>query len=256
MSKIIKAAQLQVLVPVSSDQVFRGGSSETSASSEIALQSEGTILQAASLIDDAKQKAAEIIEQARQEADQIIRKAEAKKTQIEKELDQVFENAQQNGFAAGYQEGLEAGYQEVKNQTAEFLASLDSIISAAVQKRSAALSRLEEDFLKLSLYIAEKLIKREIESDPAWLVPTIRSGLEQLANHDYVTIRVSPETYQTLHNASAYADVFSGRIRWESDSALGVNDCIIETEFGAIDASLDSRFAKLGAALREQIYVE
>ena len=256
MSKIIKAAQLQILVPDKSDQIFLPEAVISADSSEMTQQSEGTILQAANLLDDAKKKAADIIEMAEQQAEEIIAKAEAEKAKLENELDQLIQQAQQDGYAAGYQEGLDDAYQDVNKKTEQFLAELEVIIEAAVKERSAALNRLEEDFLKLGVLVAEKLIKREIESDPAWLVPTLRAGLEQLTNHEYVTIRVNPDTYEILAESTSFADIFSGKISWESDPALARQDCIIETEFGAVDASLDTRFAKLSAALKEQIYAE
>ncbi|MGB3984735.1 MAG: FliH/SctL family protein, partial [Limnochordia bacterium] len=73
---------------------------------------------------------------------------------------------------------------------------------------------------------------------------------------EQVIIRVSPKNYQALKDASSFADVFNGRILWESDPALRDGDCVLETEYGAIDAGFEQRFAKLSTALQEQIYVE
>ena len=100
-------------------------------------------------------------------------------------------------------------------KAAEFVASLTEIVESAAKQRSAALGRLEEDFLKLSLHIAEKIIKREVESVPRVLLPSIKAGLERLGSCEQVIIRVSPKNYQALKDASSFADVFNGRILWE-----------------------------------------
>lgn len=256
MSKIIKAAQLQILVPSSQDLIFRPEAEAEQTTVNGSEQVEGTILQATQLIEEANERAAEIIEAAQRQAAEIIHQAEADKVKIEQELDAVIAQARQEGYAAGYQDGLESGYQEVRVKAAEFVESLTEIVESAAKQRSAALGRLEEDFLKLSLHIAEKIIKREVESVPHVLLPSIKAGLERLGSCEQVIIRVSPKNYQALKDASSFADVFNGRILWESDPALRDGDCVLETEYGAIDAGFEQRFAKLSTALQEQIYVE
>lgn len=156
MSKIIKAAQLQILVPSSQDLIFRPEAEAEQTTVNGSEQVEGTILQATQLIEEANERAAEIIEAAQRQAAEIIHQAEADKVKIEQELDAVIAQARQEGYAAGYQDGLESGYQEVRVKAAEFVASLTEIVESAAKQRSAALGRLEEDFLKLSLHIAEK----------------------------------------------------------------------------------------------------
>lgn len=256
MSKIIKAAQLQVLVPSSQDQIFRPEAEIDDSAVRETEQMGGTIFQATQLIEEANEQAAAIIDAAQRQAAETIRKAEEEKAKIERELEAVISKAQQDGFAAGYQDGLENGYQEIQQKAAEFVSSLAEIADSATKQRSAALNKLEEDFLKLSLYIAEKIIKREIESDPAILLPSIKAGLDLLCGCEQVTIRVSPQTYEVLKDAASLADVFNGRIRWESDSALRNGDCLLETEYGAIDAGFEQRFARLSTVLQEQIYAE
>jgi len=254
LSKIIKAAQLQILVPRTQEQVFRADAETEHTAVNDPEQIEGTIFQATQLIEEANAKAAAIIAEAQQQAADIILRAEKEKAQIEQEIEAVISRAREDGYTDGYKDGRECGYQEVQQKAAEFVAALSAIAESAVKQRSTALGRLEEDFLKLSRYLAEKIIKREIESDPCILLPSIKSGLEQLANCEQVTIRINPQTYQVLKDAVSLADVFGGRIRWESDPALRSGDCLIETEYGAIDAGFEQRFAKLITVLQEQIY--
>jgi flagellar assembly protein FliH len=256
LSKIIKAAQLQILVPSSQDQIFRPEAEIDNVKVKESQKADCTIFQATQLIDDANAKAAAIIEAAQAKANEIVSKAEAEKARIESELDAVISKAQQDGFAEGYHKGRETGYQEIQQKAAQFLDSMAAIAESAAEQRSAALAKLEEDYLKLSLYIAEKIIKKEIASDPTLLLPSIKAGLERLSGCEQVIIRVSPQTCQVLKDAASLADVFNGKIRWESDPALRDGDCLLETEYGAIDAGFEQRFAKLSTELQEQIYAK
>ena len=89
MSKIIKAAQLQILVPSSQDLIFRPEAEAEQTTVNGSEQVEGTILQATQLIEEANERAAEIIEAAQRQAAEIIHQAEADKVKIEQELDAV-----------------------------------------------------------------------------------------------------------------------------------------------------------------------
>ncbi len=253
MSKIIKAAQLKVLVTSSEDTIYR---SEASGETKKSLKSEGTILEASKIIDEAKLEAGNIVAEAEAKAREIIKEANLARSKIEQELDQVVKNAHQEGFSQGYEQGVESGKADVSAKFEEMMETFQGIIDSALVKRARALSLLEDDFLKLSLYIAEKIIRREISLDPAWLLPTISDGLDRLAEHDSISIRVNPQVYSVLIENNDFAEVLNGRIKWESDPVLGVNDCLIETEFGAIDASLDTRLARLKTVLEEQLYVK
>jgi len=261
LSKIIKAAQLQVLVTSPKTTIFRSEqTSELQPKDQVimnsSIKSEETILKATQLIEEANAKAADIIRQAQEQAMELVQSAQQKKAEIEEMIDHMIQLARDEGYQAGYQDGLNQGTEEVRNRCQQLLTTLEAVVDAAVAARSSALNRLEEDFLKLGIYIAEKLIKREINQDPAWLLPTIRAALEQLATHDWVTIRVNPSNYHILSEMGNFTDIYTGKLHWESDPSLGPHDCLIENEFGAIDASLEHRFAKLKNALEEQIYVE
>jgi len=63
LSRIIKAAQLQILVPDSNNRVFRSEDPSNLSSQSLSQSSklEGTILQASTLMENAKNEAASII---------------------------------------------------------------------------------------------------------------------------------------------------------------------------------------------------
>lgn len=257
LSKIIKAARLKVLV--TNDNVLESGS--LSESNPDSLQKyEGTILEASNLVDSAKDEAAEIIQKAKAEAEVIIRQSEEKKLTVDNEIEalkkQAEQQAHEHGHEQGYKDGIAQAQEEIQAKAKDLICTLNSIINEAAEKRSTAIEKQEEDLLKLSLYIAEKIVRREIQTDPSWLLPVIKSALNSISNVDTVTIRVSPKDYQSLCEAESFVDVFDGIITWENDQSLEDSTCIIETEYGSIDASLETRLAKISSKLMEQIYVE
>ncbi len=259
MSRIIKAAQLQVLLP-SSDNNVHVVEGSTDPEAEHFLQNskkiDGTILEAAKLIENAKTEAATILKDAQQQAEDINTLAKQMRMEVEAEVESLREEARTKGKTLGYQEGREKACREVEDETKGLINALEAIIVEANEKRIEILRQSEEDFLKLSLHIAEKIIKREISTDRNWLQPTIEWTLNQLAKTENITIRLNEEEYDNLKNFKSQVQAGTkSKINWESDPLLNAGDCIIETESGAIDASIEQRLKAIQEVLEENLYI-
>ena len=128
------------------------------------------------------------------------------------------------------------------------------MIREATRDRAAALRQLEPDFLKLAVLVAEKIIRREISEDPRWLQPIIADALDRLGAAEEVVVRIHPKDLQPLRDAQQSWSDFRGSIHWETDDSLKRGTLICETEFGAIDASLEQRLGTLATSLLEVVY--
>lgn len=216
-------------------------------------KTDNLLLQATKKISEANKEAASIIEAAKKEAENLL--AEARQT-IAKEAEEAINRAMEQGYQAGYEEGFAVAKEEVQQKVKAALAKLDEIIEEAAKTRSRSLALLEDDFLKLSLVLAEKIIKSEISMNKDWLQPIIADVLHKLADVEEITIRLNADDFQQLSDLESLASISSAKIKWEPDKALLPGSCLISSEFGLIDASLDKRFLKLATSLQEVIFYE
>lgn len=256
MSKIIKAAQLQVLVTTTEDIVYKSDQEPTSNSLK------GTILEATKLIEDAnreknelinaaKSEAELIIEQGKLQAERLIEEAEAG---ITAEIEAAQKKAYAEGWELGHQEGYTAAQSQVISKTDDFFKTIELIVDQANLDRSNAIAKQEEDILKLALKVAEKIIKKEISTDQKWLVPIINQSISKLGIVEQITINLHPQDLAILDNEDIVTELVSDKIKLEADPTLGLGSCIISTESGAIDASLDTRLDQIRASLEEHVY--
>jgi len=251
LSKIIKAAELKVLVPDDSTEIIRpvidletGGAGETLQ----AAAHEGTILEASGLIAQAKAKAADIIRMAEEEA-------EALRTRLRQEAEELSRQAESQGYEDGFKAGLAEGKQSADEEAARLLGLLRQLVDQAAADRARALAKLEEDFLKLSLILAEKIVRKAINDDPAWLKPLIEEVCQKLGTVTECVVRLSPEDYRFLKTEELrLAAGGLDRVSFRPDPSLGPGGCIIETDGGTVDASLEKRLGKLAQHLMEVMY--
>lgn len=214
---------------------------------------DGIILQAARLIEQAQKEAESIIREAEIKSEGMIKQAQAT---IEEEAKTIHAKAEEDGWQAGYSQGLLEAKEEIGKQASKGLKTLENIVKEATEARDRSLRLLEEDFLKLSLILAEKIVKEQISLKPNWLEPVVQEALDRLSTVEQITIRLNKSDYESLVNLKSIVNEFNGTIQWDPDDSLSLGSCYISTEFGTIDASLDTRFAKLAGELQDVVYGE
>jgi len=244
LSNIIKAAQLRVLVPNEDDVVVYSADNGTSASKKMSLN--GTILEASNLIEQAHHEAEKILHNAREEAASIL-------AQVNEESETIRLQSKEQGWDEGYSEGAKVAKEEVADTAASLLRILQETIENASTVRTKAISQLEQDFLKLSLLVAEKIMRKQIKEDPLWVQPLIAEALERLGSAENVIVKLNPEDYAALQNAQEKLNI-KATIAWDMDDSLTPGSCIIDTEYGAIDASFERRLGRIARHLQEVIY--
>jgi type III secretion protein L len=177
--------------------------------------------------------------EANDEARQIIEKAETYaselRQQVEFEADELRENA--------YQEGKEKA-----------LVEMSTLLIDSQEIRDKTLLETEQDILRLSIKLAEKIIGREIEKDKSTVVDIVSNALRNAKRQDKLTIRVSQKDYSTVQekftelsqsSRTSYVDIVP-------DPRVTLGGCIIESEVGTIDARLETQLRALEKALLGQ----
>lgn len=147
----------------------------------------------------------------------------------------------------GYQEGLEqakADIQEVKNAITSFLGA-----------KQAVFDYIAPDILEISVDIAQKIIKKELQQDPNVILDNILALLKGLSKEETkITLRVNPaqvsllksETPNLLNEAGLDA-----KILIVPDETIMEGGCVVTTNNGVIDATIETQLAVISEALRE-----
>lgn len=174
--------------------------------------------------------------EAREEAERII--AEAKETALNMRLKAEHEIKSLRETA--YQDGYESA-----------LTEFNELLLEARERRDMAVSQVEKDLLSLSVKLAEKIVGREIKRDSKVLVEMIANALRNVRHQEHLTIRVNPADIPTVNEHREKLDQ-SGRARFldiVSDARVSRFGCIIESEFGTVDAQLETQLRVLERAL-------
>lgn len=155
------------------------------------------------------------------------------------------ETIKKSAFEEGYRKGLEAANSDMQN----FRDNIASFMKAPKD----VFEYIAPDILEISVDIAKKIIKKEVESDPQVLINTIVEVLKTVSKSEpKVNIRVRPQAVQyikdTLPNIT-YQYGIDAKINIVADPAIEEGGCIFQTNNGIVDASIDTQLEIIKKAL-------
>ena len=156
------------------------------------------------------------------------------------------ENIKKSAFEEGYRIGLEKATEDLEN----FRKELTNFMNA----KKDVFEYIAPDILEISVDIAKKIIKKEVETDPQVLINTIVDVLRTISkNEAKINIRVHPQSVQfikdTIPNIT-YEYGIDSKINITSDPSIAEGGCVFQTSNGIVDASIDTQMEIIKKALQ------
>ena len=159
------------------------------------------------------------------------------------------------GQKAGYQAGFDQAFSEASNQQAEMLRSFAAELQKVRDRLEESIAQwfeaAESDVEALAVEIAEKLIHAQISLDRSFIIESTKAALKPLTEANRARIRVNPFDSVILNNAREELLAATASLRGveivDDDSILG--GCIVETDRGAVDATVETRLKLLEGGL-------
>jgi len=152
------------------------------------------------------------------------------------ELEEIERQAREEGYAAGLAEGRAAAKKELD----ERLARLDAICTAAARPLSGMDDAVERELALLATVIAQRVVTRELQLDPALIERMVREAAAALpAATRELRVWVNPSDLDVLKELG----VAEPHWRFGANPALQRGDCVLESERSRLDARVSTRLA-------------
>lgn len=158
------------------------------------------------------------------------------------------EEALAERLAAARAEGAAAAELKLR---AEFEARADAeavrIIAALKNFEEEAktyYAKVEGEVVRLALSIAAKILHREAQVDPMLVAALVQIAIEQLKENSAVRLRIRPEAEAQWRARLANTKQWA-RITITPDASLEPGGCLLETELGTANLSLDAQLKEV-----------
>lgn len=206
---------------------------ETTAFEEVKRQTD----EASVKLQSAKDEADKLLEDAKQVADKIILDTENNKKAIE-----------EKGFSEGFSAGREEGFKEGKEEVNRLIERLHVIVEKTMEKRQEILSETEQQIVDLVLLLSHKVVKAISENQKNVVTSNVIHALKKVKGKGDVTIRVNLlDVQMTTEHIKDFLERVEGvkNITVVEDVSVDKGGCIVETDFGSIDARISSQLHEL-----------
>lgn len=224
-------AKMLAKAQADADQIVKNA--EDAAFAQVKHQSD----QAAIIKSQAQKEAQDIVEKAKAEAQDIISNAKIEEKSI-------FEKSKSDGFKAGHEEGYKAGNEEAQR----LVERIHKMIEAVQAKRQEILDNTEQQIVNLVILIVRKVVKIMSENQKSVIMSNVLQALKKVKGSGDVTLRVNLADVKltTEHIKDFIRQVENIKnISVVEDSSVEKGGCIVETDFGAIDARISSQLNEL-----------
>jgi type III secretion protein L len=173
-----------------------------------------TLLQAKDILDLAHKEREELLEKTRQECEELKKQAEAQ----------------------GFQKGLEL-----------FNAQIMGLETSIKTSRH----ELQSQMLPLVLKVSKRVVGEELTTNSETIVNIIQQAIKPISSHSYVKIYVNKDD---LHKVAIHREDLKQKfdkiesLSIEERADISEGSCIIETEVGIINATLENQWRALEGA--------
>jgi flagellar assembly protein FliH len=150
--------------------------------------------------------------------------------------------AHKEGHDTGYSEGLKKGKDVARDEFKPFLETLSGLISELTSFRKDMYDKGEREMVEMVVGLAKKVIHFEFSTRDSAVQEMIRLAVQSVLDRESMTIKVNPTD-------KGYAEDFRPKLlalfsdiknlSFEAHSGVERGGCIVETNFGVIDARVD-----------------
>ena len=187
-------------------------------------------------------------QKAEDDARKIISEAQTSAKEIETQTRQTLDSELKETREKGLSEGKQEGYTEGKAEVDRLIERAQVVLERAQEKRGDILLETEKEIVDLVLLISRKIIKVITDNQRDVIIANVIEALRKVKAKGSVIIRLNLADIDvvTEHKQDFINQLENvNTIHVMEDTSVDKGGCIIETDFGEIDARIASQLAEL-----------
>lgn len=156
--------------------------------------------------------------------------------------------ATEDGYARGYEQGFRAGEFAEAARLRSAVTAAEDALAAIEQESSRWVANAEENICALAVTVARHLIGRELATDEAQILATVRLALAEFPMSETLRVRLNPADLHMVTTALAANDRAVGNragVRWSADPRMAPGGCLVEGHERIVDGRIDVGLERL-----------
>lgn len=190
--------------------------------------------------------------------DQLEKESEAERVEkatLEK-LKEIQEEAYQKAYELGKEEGHQAAFDKMHAEINRRLQDLDQLLTTFGKMKTEMVAFNEAHILKTIFQMASRLARKEIVTSSDSLLSVLKESVALSQDEENVTVLISPEQLDFLEKLQGQTErefEFLKKIKIQASTDVTVGGCIVQTNYGEVDARVEQRIDTLWQAISENL---
>jgi flagellar assembly protein FliH len=172
-------------------------------------------------------------------------------------LKEIQESAYQEAYSIGLEDGKKEAFTKASTQIDESLKQMAHFITGIEKLKHELLKQNEAHIMKLVLHIAGRLAMHEVQVNQETLVEVLRAAIETAQAEEEVSVQVSSQQFEFMEKLRAETGreyEFLKKVKLSPNDTIQPGGCVIETNYGVIDARFEERVSKLWETVADNLY--
>jgi len=158
--------------------------------------------------------------------------------------------AREQGRAQGKSEAQAEVERAAAARMEPALRAFESMAKDLAQQKQLVRTSAEEDVVKLSIAIAQRILRRELSTDPEAVLGLVKAALGKLQAREMRRLKLAPQDAALVETHRSRLDLPQG-LQIVADASLLSGSAIFETTRGELDASTTSQLAEIERGLTD-----
>ena len=150
--------------------------------------------------------------------------------------------AKKEGYDSGYEEGFKKGEAAAREEFNPFLETVQGLISDLSGFRKDMYDQLEREMVKMVVDLAKKVIHFEFSTRDDAVQEMIRLAVQSVLDRESMVIKINPADKGYAESFRPELHHLFGEIKnitFEAHTGVDRGGCVVETNFGVVDARID-----------------
>lgn len=177
-------------------------------------------------------------------------------SKILERLKQIQETAYQEAYLLGLNEGRREGYKNKLSEIDGSIGKFEELIVKISNLKKELLHQNESHLVQLAFHMASRLAHKEISIDQSIVIDVLRKAVELAQTDEDISVQVHPDQVAFLEDLKKEMGRdfdFIKKVRIDGVEGVSIGGCIIDTNYGQIDARIEERVNKLWESISEAL---
>lgn len=171
-------------------------------------------------------------------------------------LKEIQEQAYKQAYNLGLLEGAEKAFEDQKQELKISLSSFDKALKEIELLKEDILRQCEGALIKVVYELASRIALREISMNREPIVELLKSLVLELQSADSITIKLHPNDFnfvEELRQKKVKEIEKLERIKLIAQESVSEGGCLVETNYGEIDATIEQRVTKAWSIIEQKL---